>query len=120
MEFRINLENNVGFHLIKKHILRFFWIQFEGPALILSLPNMKLDTVGYFTDEKGPARKKRYREMLSCAGKDAHGLEGLVHRPDSFLGISAYILPLLKSTSTPGPWVRIDEMKYPLTMKCES
>lgn len=38
---------------------------------------------------------------------------------DLFLGTSGYISPLLKSTSKPGPCIRIGERKHPFAMKCE-
>lgn len=83
MKFRINLENNVGFRLIQKYTLRFFWIQSGGSALILSLHNMKLGSLEYFTDEGEATLKKRCWEMLNCARKEAHWLAGSVPRPQT-------------------------------------
>lgn len=119
MEFRINLENNVGFRLIQKYTLRFFWIQSGGSALILSLHNMKLDSLEYFTDEREATLKKVLGNAELC--QEGSTLAGRVsaQTPGSFLGTSGYISPLLKSTSKPGPYVRIGERKHPFAMKCE-
>lgn len=119
VEFRINLENNIVFHLIKKPILRCFWIQSGGPAFILSLPNMKLNNWGYFIDEKATTQKKRYREMLSCAGQQKENTGWQDQCPDPRLLPGQLFSLLLKFASKPGPWVTIGGMKHPFAMKYE-
>lgn len=121
MEFRINLENNVRFHLIKKHILRFFWIHSGGPAFILPLPNMKVDTPGTSHMRKDLFRKRGTRKCWVVPGRKRSTLAGRASAwtPDSLMGTSGYIWPLLKATSKPSPWVRKGEVKHPFVRKYE-
>lgn len=74
---------------------------------------MKLDTLGYFTDRKDRLTKRGPRKCWAVLERKRTLVTDQCADPRLLPG-HLWLSPFLKSTSKPGPWVRIGEMKHPL------